>query len=153
MNIMDNFIIFCAQYLYIVIVLIGVGFIFQSRKKKELIFIAIASALLSYILAKLLGNIIKSPRPLFSEHIQPLIPTANDNGFPSDHTLLAMTIALFVFAYNKKIGIFLLVLALIVGITRIATHSHHIIDVMGSILICVVSTMTVVLIAKWYNRK
>lgn len=83
---MNSIIIFSAQYLYLVITLIGVGVFLLSDKKKEILCLAIPSGILSYILAKLLGNVIKSPRPLFTEHIKPLIPTATDNGFPSDHT-------------------------------------------------------------------
>ena len=48
----------------------------------------------AYLIAKGLGHVIHDPRPYLVEHLQPLIPLAHDNGFPSDHSLLAWVLAL-----------------------------------------------------------
>ena len=128
-----QFIIFCAQYLYLFIVVIAIIFFAFLQNKKSIGITAMFSGAIAYVLAKISGHFINSPRPLVAEHIRPLIQTATDNGFPSDHTLLSMTIALIVFTYNKKVGSILIILALMVGIARVFTHSHHWIDILGSI--------------------
>lgn len=143
---MNYLVIFSAQYLYLIIAFIGAIVFFILRKKKEFLSLMVPSFTLSYLLAKILGSIIKSPRPFFTDHIQPLIPTSTDNGFPSDHTLLAMSIALVVYAYNKKVGIVLIILSLCVGIARILTHSHHPIDIVASIGIALFSLVCVMLL-------
>lgn len=140
---MFSIIIFCAQYLYLVIAFFAIIYFLFYNKKKKFLLLALPSFILSYSLAKIFGNFIKSPRPLFTEHIKPLITTATDNGFPSDHTLLAMSIALVVFVHNKKVGIVLIILAFCVGIARVLTHSHHVIDIVGSIGIALFSVIVV----------
>ncbi len=74
------------------------------------------------------------------EHVQPLITHAADNGFPSDHTLLTMTIASILFLYNKRLGIVLAILAVIVGYSRVLAKVHHPVDIFGSIVIAIIAT-------------
>ncbi len=138
---MNLFIVFAAKYLFILIGLLAfLWFIFVDKKiQAQIIKLAVISFPFSFILAKILGYFISSPRPFVLEHIEPLIKASADNGFPSDHTLLAMTIGLVVFAYNKKFGMVLVVLSLFVGLGRVLGHAHHTIDVVGSILIASVA--------------
>src|SRR5918911_1623581 len=53
---------------------------------------AVAAAVLlvlSYVFAQVGGLLYYDPRPFAVGHFQPLIPHAADNGFPSDHALVA----------------------------------------------------------------
>jgi len=61
-----------------------------------------------------------------------------NNGFPSDHTLLATTIAMLVYIFDKKLGIFLLVVSFLVGASRVVSGVHHWLDINGSIIIALV---------------
>jgi len=136
----DIFIQFGAQYLYLVIGLTAVTVFFKSnnRIKNRLLVLGAIVFPTSYIIAKILGMFIQSPRPYIVEHITPLISASADNGFPSDHTLLAMAIAVMIFAYNRIVGGVLIVLAVAVGIARVLAHVHQVIDILGSIIIIVV---------------
>ena len=138
---MTYLILFCAQYLYLVIVLTAlVSFVFLDKSKRINTVKLTALALpLSYIFAKVAAFLFYNPRPFVVEHIQPLIHHAADNGFPSDHTLLTMTIAAIVFAFNRKLGIFLGILAIIVGVARVVAHVHHPTDILGGIVISISS--------------
>lgn len=71
--------------------------------------------------------------------IAPLFPHSADNGFPSEHVLFAMVIAGVVFAYNRKLGVILAILGLIVGSARVIANVHHPIDVIGGIAIALMS--------------
>ncbi len=102
--------------------------------------LAVLAFPLSFLFAKLSGAIINSPRPFVIQHIEPLIKASTDNGFPSDHTLLAMTIAAIIFVYNRKAGLFLVTLSLFVGLGRIFANVHHLIDILGSIVIAFLVT-------------
>ena len=81
-----------------------------------------------------MGSLIVSPRPFVVDHVPPLIPVATENGFRSDHTLLAMAVADVVFAFRRRAGSVLFALAALVGLGRVAAHVHHPIDVVGSAL-------------------
>src|SRR5581483_1061859 len=48
-----------------------------------------ALALLAYLISKILTGVIIDARPYIVTHTQALAPVGHDNGFPSDHTLLA----------------------------------------------------------------
>src|SRR5438874_9836807 len=49
----------------------------------------VALGVLAYLVSKALAHVIIDPRPYVVTHTRPLIPVAHDNGFPSDHVLLA----------------------------------------------------------------
>ena len=142
-------IILLAKYLFLISILIGVVYFFTVNKaiKKQLLYLSLISFPLSFIFAKVSGMFIKDPRPFVVEHIKPLIVHAADNGFPSDHTLLTMAIASVVFAYNKKLGSVLFIIALLVGTARILALLHHPIDIIGSTIIAI-STTTIVYLAE-----
>jgi len=107
---------------------------------------------LALAVAKVLNLFIKNPRPFVVEHMKPLIDHAADNGFPSDHTLLTMTIAAIVFVYHRKLGIALAFCALVVGWARVMAKVHHPIDIVGSIIIAIVAVFLAKGIVKLFNR-
>ncbi len=142
---MNNLIIFNAQYLYLFeIVLAVVYFFLLSRNQKKFILILSAIYLpLVYIIAKLVAFLYFDPRPFVIGHFVPLIAHAPDNGFPSDHMLLAGAIASILFVHNKKLGAVVWIVAIIIGASRVSTGIHHWIDIVGSVVI-VVGTMWLV---------
>lgn len=101
------------------------------------------SILVALALAKLIGAIFNDPRPFVSDHITPLIAHASDNGFPSDHTLLTMTIASVVFVYHRKLGILLALVAFLVGYARVLAGTHHMIDIVDAIVIALAAIIVV----------
>lgn len=149
---MNALISFLAQYLYLLIILVAVVTFFFFEDKKKFFFFTLSSFALSDGIAMILNKLIMSPRPQIADHLTPLIPVATDNGFPSDHMLLATSVALVVFTKNKKIGTILLFLAIIVGISRVLAHAHHPIDVIGSIVISVCSISVILIAQRWYTR-
>jgi undecaprenyl-diphosphatase len=78
-------------------------------------------------------------RPFVVAHTLPLIPHGVDNGFPSDHTVLCMTMAGVVALQHKWFGSVLIVLALLVGASRVLAGLHHPMDILGGIGIAFVS--------------
>jgi undecaprenyl-diphosphatase len=138
---MNVLIVFAAKYLFLVSILIFGWFFFTlpSTLKKKFATFTLAAFMLSFALAKLLSTIFNDPRPFVSDLVTPLISHAADNGFPSDHTLLTMTIASVVFIYNRKLGILLAGTALVVGFARILAGVHHTIDVLGAVAIAITS--------------
>lgn len=131
--------IFLASKLHIVIVVVALFvFITATHDKKRMLFIyGVFGLPLAYILGKIAGLLYFTPRPFAELGIAPLVPHIADNGFPSEHTLYAMTIALVVYFANKKVGVMLILLALLVGVGRVLAEVHRPIDVLGSVSIAV----------------
>lgn len=109
-------------------------------------------AILTYVASKLLAHVIIDPRPYIVEHTQPLTPTASDNGFPSDHTLLAGLITASLWWLARRLLPLFAVGTLLLMLGRLGIGAHHTIDVLGSVLIVLVLTVLVAwlpLPARW----
>jgi undecaprenyl-diphosphatase len=149
-------IIISANYLFLVNILIASIYFFSIKisRKKQLIKLALPTFILTFIFAKLSSMFINDPRPFVQTHIQPLIPHVADNGFPSDHTLLTMSLASIIFVHNKKLGIVLFIIAVIIGIARVLAAIHHPVDIIGATIIAAGTTFLVLGIENFTkNRK
>lgn len=143
---MDAFFIFVARYLFVLPLLI-LGIYFLTRAwpaQKRMALFAVPAALLTYLLA-LLGNALYyDPRPFVVGHLAPLVAHAADNGFPSDHTLLASALATVGMYWNAWLGAVLWALAILIGVSRVYVGLHHPIDVIGSMAIALLG------VSAWY---
>lgn len=145
MTLVNFLIVFTAQYGFLVSIIVFLLFALNLwLKQRETFFhfflISLVSFPFSLITAKILSHFIYDPRPFVLEHIKPLIAHAADNGFPSDHTLLTMTIAAIVFIYHRKLGLLLAIIALCIGTTRVLARFHHAQDILGSTIIAFIAT-------------
>jgi undecaprenyl-diphosphatase len=134
---MDPLIIFLAKYLIVgVILVLAITWLkLSARGRKELVVAVIIAGLIAAVLTKLTGKIYFHPRPFAVQHIKPLIPHAADNGFPSEHTVLAMTLTAVIYYYRKKLALAAFVLTLGVGIGRVLAHVHSPLDIVGGLAV------------------
>ncbi|PIP60311.1 hypothetical protein COX00_03955 [Candidatus Uhrbacteria bacterium CG22_combo_CG10-13_8_21_14_all_47_17] len=130
-------IIIGARYLiYFMLLIGGIYFVsLQREQRRQLAIFGITAFLITYIVAWIAGLLYYDPRPFVSGHFIPLLPHAPDNGFPSDHTLLASAIAAVIYPTNRPLGLIFWGLAILVGISRIAAGVHSPIDIIGSMVI------------------
>lgn len=146
-------VVFSAKYLLYIIALIAlIFFVLANRNIKiRIIKSLIISAPLALILAKISSLFIYDTRPFAAENVIPLISHAADNGFPSDHTLAAMLIAIVIFKFNKKLGTVLIILAILLGVARVLAKIHHPLDIAGSIVIDLISVWIALSILKKFS--
>ncbi len=145
---MNVIIILFAKYLFLASIIIFIAYLtylWRNNKNKSILLIRLSAVSFPLILiaAKISGHFIYDPRPFLVTLVKPLIPSATDNGFPSDHTLLTMALASVIFVYNRKLGIVLFSIALLVGTARVLAKVHHPLDIIGSTLIATVITTIV----------
>ncbi|MDB5266407.1 MAG: phosphatase family protein [Parcubacteria group bacterium] len=142
---MNTFFIFGAKYLVALSLLLILWFFWKlpREEKKGFAVVGVVSAILSFVIAKLVSLAYMDPRPFVVNHVAPLIPHAADNGFPSDHALLVGVLAAVVSLYDRRFGVILWVIALIVGISRVFVGVHHLVDILGSFLIAILSAYAV----------
>lgn len=120
----------------IVWLLIALILILKIKTRKCGILIIIALILGLIVGNILLKNIIARPRPFsVDKTINLLIQMPTDYSFPSGHTMASFEAAVIIFLHNKKWGIPVLILALLIGFSRMYLFVHYPSDVVfGAIL-------------------
>lgn len=131
-SILDGIWIFLAQY---AIFIFGLVLIYLLRKDRRLFFKAALSALITVVIVALVKKIFFFSRPFAQEGVKLLISHIADSTFPSKHTAVAFVLALGVFLEKKRLGIWLLVLALLIGLSRIVVGAHYPADILAGMLI------------------
>ncbi|HEX7368530.1 MAG TPA: phosphatase PAP2 family protein [Candidatus Saccharimonadales bacterium] len=148
---MHGIVTFIAKY-FIVLSVLGAFIVWLRLDKKQkirFIAVAIGAGIIALILAKLGGHFYYDTRPFVAGHFTPYFSHGADNGFPSDHTLLASFLAFISWKYSRKAGIALLILAIIIGLSRVVAGVHHLTDIIGSIVFALLG----VLIASWIEHR
>ncbi|MBA3733176.1 phosphatase PAP2 family protein [Patescibacteria group bacterium] len=134
---LNSLFIFGAKYLFVLsFVLSGIFFLRQDwTTKKRIIYFAIPSLVLIFLLSIIANHLYFNPRPFVVGNYTPLIPHANDNGFPSDHVLLVSSVAAIFYYFNRKLSFILWFIASVVAISRVYVGVHHFLDVFTSMFL------------------
>lgn len=135
---MNSVIVAVAQYLlfFIMAAAAAIWLYLPRHDKLGLAVQAIVSLVIVVVLIKVVAGLHADPRPFVVDpSIRPLFAHPADNGFPSDHTALAATVAILVLIYRRWLGALLLVAAIVVGAARMAAHVHHGQDIVAGLLI------------------
>jgi membrane-associated phospholipid phosphatase len=151
---MDALIVAVAQYLpFLVPVAAGIIWLFLPRHDKVGLAVqAMVALIIAAALIALAAAVHSDPRPFVVDpSTKPLFAHPSDNGFPSDHTALAATVALLVMAYRRWVGAMLLAASMLVGAARVAAHVHHVQDIVAGVLIAAVA-VAIALAAWWWAR-
>lgn len=153
---MNTIAIIIAKY-FIVLPFIAAAMVLwqlPSRKLKIHYTVSlIAGGILALLLARLASTLYYDPRPFVVGHFTPLVAHAADNGFPSDHTLLAAFIGWTTLRYSKKYGTIILILAAVIGLSRVIVGVHHIQDIIGSFIVSGIAAWAVGFILKKVEQK
>lgn len=110
---------------------------------------AVALALETLIVARLvITPIIRAIWPRvrpFVEHQATLLINQSplEPGFPSGHAVMAFALALGVIIYNRKAGLWLLFLAIMVSLSRVFVGVHYPTDIVGGFLLALVVTLII----------
>lgn len=140
---MDSVIIFGAQYLFVFVCLgLAVAWLrLGKQEKKQLVVATLFAGIVALVLSRIAAHVYFDPRPFVTQHVTPLIPHAPDNGFPSDHALLTMTLSVVTYFFSKKIAAAMFALTLLVGIARVMANVHSPLDIAGGWVIGAVGAL------------
>lgn len=66
-----------------------------------------------------------------------IVPLVFEKGysFPSEHTSIFFALAFSTFFLNKKIGVLMYVLAVLIGLSRVVKGVHYPMDILGGIVL------------------
>lgn len=151
---LNYMIVFLADYLaYIVVVLVLIFILPKELKnlKKEnylikvkdafkKVVIVFAPASVAWFFATIIKDLFKRPRPFIelSDSITPLFTHGGMDSFPSGHSTFFIALGICVLSLNKKFGWFLIICAVLIGITRIISGIHFPIDVLSGFIIGII---------------
>ena len=134
--------VFLAKYLPIFLVLAVLVFIFKQKPWKEKWLVFIFSGLCLILSRGILTEVIRffyyRPRPFEFLKISSLIPESGAS-FPSGHAAFLFALALVLFYFNRRWGIWFFILAFLNGLARIFTGVHWLSDILGGFLIALLS--------------
>ncbi len=136
----SDFMIIALPFLVILIYLL------KQKKVKPIILKIITGVFLVGFFNYIITVIFQRLRPfvLYKDIIQftRFFPVSSpDFGFPSDHTAIAFVIAFVIWLDNKKIGRIFIILALLIGISRIFTGVHFLTDIIAGIIVAAFSSL------------
>lgn len=112
-----------------------------------MIIFGLITGIVAYGLATVGGLLFYNTRPFVVDHVTPLISHLANNGFPSDHTLLAASIAVMLFSVSKQLSLGFMFLAIIIGSSRVLAHVHHPIDILASIVFAIIGGLVAYFLA------
>jgi len=129
---------------YILLAILVLIFLFKPAAKNRLMVLA---ALTSAIISRLvITNIIRffyhHLRPFEVMHVNQLIPESGYS-FPSGHVAFYFALSMAVYLYNKKLGIAFFVVSVLMGFARIFVGVHWPADILGGILVGVITALLV----------
>lgn len=152
---MNTIIVFCAQYLYLfVIVGIGITWLLTTKNLKvQLIVATVIAGATAFILSRIASKLYYDPRPFVAQHVKALIAHQTDNGFPSDHALLTMTLASITYCFNRKIATVMLFLTFIIGIARVLAKVHAPLDIGAGWFFGIIGAIAGYYLSAWLFKK
>jgi undecaprenyl-diphosphatase len=137
--------VFIAEYVVLFLALAVITFWFTHVKQNRIMIICGSiTFVIAEIIGKLAGKIHFNNQP-FAEmsNVNQLIEKAVDNSFPSDHTILFFSFCMTFWLFRGGKGFFWMLLAFLVGISRIWVGVHYPADIMVGAVISIISALLV----------
>lgn len=123
---------------------IGIFCLFFKKHRKMGVQVLL-SMLVTYIIGNLiLKNVFARPRPCdIDSTVAMLVSRPHGHSFPSGHSMNGMVAAVAMFLNNKKIGIPALILAVVIGFSRLYLFVHFPTDVLGGFAVAILVAIAV----------
>lgn len=120
------------------IIWIVIGLVLLIPKKTRKCGIMVLAALLVMLVVNnmIIKNLVARPRPCatYPEMVD-LVHVPSSYSFPSGHTVSAIAVAVTILLHHKKLGIVALVMAVLMGLTRLYVFVHFPTDVYGGMIV------------------
>ena len=132
-----HFAIFIANdLLYCIILLFAWFWLRGNYDTKKQILKAFIFTSIAILISQCISHVYYHPRPFVMEIGRTLIYHAPNGSFPSDHMLIFSSIAFsYLFSAQRKLGVFLLVMAWLVAWSRVYLGVHFPLDMLGAFLL------------------
>lgn len=106
-----------------------------DESKKKVALLSLLSLAIALLVNQVVGHIYFRERPFAFHEVNLLLAKSADPSFPSDHSAFVFAIAWLILFKDRRIGAFALVLATLVGISRVFVGTHYPGDVLGGAVV------------------
>ncbi|MGF7535526.1 undecaprenyl-diphosphatase [Bacillus mexicanus] len=130
-----------ALIIYAVVLLLM--WLFGKEEHKHTVLVAAVTGIVALAFNFIIAHIYFEPRPFVSHTVNLLVQHKADASFPSDHTTGAFALSIAVLLCHRKIGFWMILFAIMTGISRIYVGNHYPFDVLGSIIISIIVSLLV----------
>lgn len=148
---LDLVIVFCAKYLAYLLVIGFFVFILLRKDNRVRLFIFIEGALAVIISRSIITETIRffyhHPRPFEALSLSPLVQASGDS-FPSGHAVTFFALATILYYFDKRLGGWFFLFAFMNGVSRIVAGVHWPLDILGGIVIGILSGVIVHALSK-----
>jgi undecaprenyl-diphosphatase len=139
--------IFAAKYLIFLTILLLIGiWLWGSRNQRVTLLVTFIAASSALLINWLISSLWFHPRPFMQGIGHTYLAHAPDSSFPSDHATVLFTIS-FVFLLERGmrvLGVTMLLITLWVTWARIYTGIHFPLDMFGSLIVSIISSVIIV---------
>lgn len=150
---MNLLIIFCAQALIFIAVVYAVLHVYFKHEKRHHIrhiAMVLGAAVLSWVMAHFLKDIVAHPRP---DLAMALINPGDPYSFPSGHASFMFALAFAMHVFDKKAARILFILAVLTGIARVLVGVHFWYDIVGGVALGLIVSIVVVTLGKRFIKR
>lgn len=135
-NLSNNFVIaqlallFSHEITYMVIALLLAWAVLQKHKRMFSFSLIFLSGFSAWLFSNIFKNIFAVNRPFMTHDIIPLV-FEKGHSFPSMHASIFFALAFATYSLDRNVGIFMYILAILIGISRMIIGVHYPVDILG----------------------
>lgn len=131
-----------AKYLILIYPAVLIYQVLRNRERRALVFVIFIAILVACGIGYLIGHFYPTSRPFADGVVVNYVKHVADYSFPSDHMTFACTVAFgFIFGRAYKLGLWLLVLAFVIGLSRVFMGIHYPLDIAGGLVLGFLSAL------------
>jgi undecaprenyl-diphosphatase len=155
---LNPFFVFIAEYALYLVIGIAIIYLFTNNYNRLMVLYSIMAIFIAEVFGKLAGLVHQNNQP-FAElaNVNQLIEKTVDNSFPSDHTIIVFALCFSFWICKKGWNSLWVLLAILVGISRIWAGVHYPGDVAAGAFLSILSVLVVYrfvprAIEKWFGK-
>ncbi|SDD04300.1 Undecaprenyl-diphosphatase [Paenibacillus sp. CF095] len=143
---LDWFMITSSEYaVWVMIALLVIVWFLGDPSKQRIVFYACVASIVALVLTKWgISPAVGHPRPFVEGPVHQLVAHVPDPSFPSKHASFVFALAAASFFIGRRFGLWMLLLAVLTGVSRVYVGVHYPGDILGGFILG--SLLSVVLI-------